>query len=178
MELATLGGGCFWCLEAVYDEVKGIEKAESGYSGGAISDPSYQAVSEGVTGHAEVVQLTFDPEKVTYREVLEIFFTIHDPTTLDRQGADVGSQYRSIIFYHTGEQKGVAEKVVEEMASANIWSDPIVTEIVQFQKFYKAEKYHQKYFQDNSWQPYCQAVIVPKITKLRKQWQEKLKKAS
>lgn len=176
MELATLGGGCFWCLEAVYDEVNGVETVESGYSGGTISNPTYQSVCEGVTGHAEVVQVTYDPNMISYREILEIFFTIHDPTTLNRQGDDVGSQYRSVIFYHNKDQKDVAEKVVEEMSSANLWKDSVVTEIAQLQTFYKAEKYHQKYFKANSRQPYCQAVIVPKITKLRNQWQEKLKK--
>ena len=177
MEFATLGGGCFWCLEAVYDEIKGVETVESGYSGGNTQNPTYQAVCEGITGHAEVVQLTYDSTKITYAEVPEIFFTIHDPTTPNRQGGDVGSQYRSVIFYHNNEQRDVAEKVIEDMSSANIWKDPIITEITQFQVFYKAEKYHQNYFRDNSAQPYCQAVIVPKVSKQRKQWQEKLKKS-
>lgn len=177
MEFATLGGGCFWCLEAVYDEIKGVETVESGYSGGNTQNPTYQAVCEGITGHAEVVQLTYDSTKITYAEVLEIFFTIHDPTTPNRQGGDVGSQYRSVIFYHNNEQRDVAEKVIEDMSSANIWKDHIITEITQLQVFYKAEKYHQNYFRDNSAQPYCQAVIVPKVSKLRKQWQEKLKKS-
>ena len=175
MEFATLGGGCFWCLEAVYDEIKGVETVESGYSGGNTQNPTYQAVCEGITGHAEVVQLTYDSTKITYAEVLEIFFTIHDPTTTNRQGGDVGSQYRSVIFYHNNEQRDVAEKVIEDMSSANIWKDPIITEITQLQVFYKAEKYHQNYFRDNSAQPYCQAVIGPKVSKLRKPWQEKRK---
>lgn len=174
-EVATLGGGCFWCLEAVYDELRGVERVESGYSGGDVANPSYREVCYGKTGHAEVVQLTFDPEVISYREILEVFFTIHDPTTLNRQGADVGTQYRSVIFYHTPEQKATAEAVVAEIEAAGIWRDPIVTQIVPFEAFYVAEDYHQEYFQRNPEQPYCQIVIEPKVAKFRHKYLEKLK---
>jgi len=174
-EVATLGGGCFWCLEAVYDELRGVERVESGYSGGDVANPSYREVCYGKTGHAEVVQLTFDPEVISYREILEVFFTIHDPTTLNRQGADVGTQYRSVIFYHTPEQKATAEAVVAEIEAAGIWRDPIVTQIVPFEAFYVAEDYHQEYFQRNPEQPYCQIVIEPKVAKFRQKYLEKLK---
>ena len=174
-EVATLGGGCFWCLEAVYEELRGVEKVESGYTGGAVPNPTYRQVCTGTTGHAEVVQVTFDPEVVSFREILEVFFTIHDPTTLNRQGADVGTQYRSAIFYHDEEQKRVAEEVVAELEEAHLWNDPIVTEVKPFDTFYVAEDYHQGYYRNNEYQPYCQVVIAPKVAKFRKQYLEKLK---
>ena len=175
-EVATLGGGCFWCLEAVYDELSGVEQVESGYSGGTVVNPSYRQVCAGTTGHAEVVQLTFDPHVISFKEILEIFFTIHDPTTLNRQGGDVGPQYRSAIFYHNQGQKAIAEQVIEEINAAHIWHAPIVTEVTPFTTFYQAEDYHQEYFQHNSQQPYCQVVVAPKVTKFRKQYLAKLKK--
>ncbi len=174
-EVATLAGGCFWCLEAVYDELKGVEKVESGYSGGSVPNPSYEQVCTGTTGHAEVVQVTFDPSVVSFREILEIFFSIHDPTTLNRQGYDVGPQYRSAIFYHDEEQRRVAEEVISELEEKGIWDDPIVTEVVPFEAFYRAEDYHQEYFQNNPGQPYCQAIIAPKVAKFRKQHMDKLR---
>src|ERR687885_339578 len=174
-EVATLGGGCFWCLEAVYEDLKGVEKVESGYSGGAVPNPTYRQVCTGTTGHAEVVQVTFDPEVVSYREILEVFFTIHDPTTLNRQGADVGTQYRSAIFYHDEEQKRVAQEVISELEAAHVWDDPIVTEVTPFEAFYIAEDYHQEYYRNNAYQPYCQVVITPKVAKFRKQYLERLK---
>jgi len=174
-EVATLGGGCFWCLEAVYEELRGVEKVESGYSGGPIPNPTYRQVCTGTTGHAEVVQVTFDPEVVSYREILEVFFTIHDPTTLNRQGADVGPQYRSAIFYHDEEQRRVAEGVISELEAEGVWDDPIVTEVTPFDAFYVAEDYHQGYYRNNEYQPYCQVVIAPKVAKFRKQYLEKLK---
>jgi len=175
-ELATLGGGCFWCLEAVYLELKGVEQVVSGYSGGTVLNPSYYEVCEGDTGHAEVVQLTFDPQEISFRDILRVFFTIHDPTTLNRQGADIGTQYRSVIFYHSQEQKGIAEEVIGEITAARIWDSPIVTEVTPIGTFYRAEDYHQDYFQQNMFQPYCQYVIVPKVMKLRKMFFEKLKR--
>jgi len=174
-EVATLGGGCFWCLEAVFDELKGVEKVESGYSGGTVPHPSYRQVCTGTTGHAEVVQITFDPSEISYREILEVFFAIHDPTTLNRQGADVGPQYRSVIFYHSPQQKAIAEGVIAELEAEHLWSDPIVTEVEPFKAFYKAEDYHQQYFKNNSQQPYCQVVISPKLAKFRKEFAKKLK---
>lgn len=175
-EVATLGGGCFWCLEAVFEQLTGIVKVESGYSGGTVVNPSYQQVSTGTTGHAEVVQLTFDPQVIEFREILEVFFTIHDPTTLNRQGADVGPQYRSAIFYHGSEQKAIALEVVDEISAAEIWNDPIVTEITAFEAFYRAEDYHQEYFRRNMGQPYCRVVIAPKVAKFRQRYLEKLKR--
>ena len=175
-EVATLGGGCFWCLEAVYDELTGVEQVESGYSGGTVVNPSYQQVCTGTTGHAEVIQLTFGPQEISFKEILEIFFTIHDPTTLNRQGGDVGPQYRSAIFYHNQEQKAIAEQVIEEINAAHIWPAPIVTEVTPFTTFYRAEDYHQEYFKHNSRQPYCQVVVAPKVAKFRKQYTAKLKK--
>ncbi|MEZ4657075.1 MAG: peptide-methionine (S)-S-oxide reductase MsrA [Caldilineaceae bacterium] len=174
-EVATLGGGCFWCLEAVYVELKGVEKVVSGYTGGQIPDPSYNAVCSGATGHAEVVQVTFDPKVIAFKELLDVFFTIHDPTTLNRQGADVGTQYRSAIFYHNLEQKKIAEEVIQDFADANIWGRPLVTEVTRLDQFYPAEEYHQDYFARNSFQPYCQIVVAPKVTKVRKQFLNKLK---
>jgi len=175
-ELATLGGGCFWCLEAVYLEMKGIEKVESGYCGGTVPNPSYYQVCEGDTGHAEVVQLTFDPQVVSFKDILKVFFTIHDPTTLNRQGADVGTQYRSAIFYHSQEQKVIAEETIKEITAEKIWDNPIVTQIAPLDIFYVAEDYHQEYFANNPYQPYCQYVIVPKVAKFRKYFIEKLKR--
>ena len=174
-EVATLAGGCFWCLEAVYEELRGVEKVESGYSGGPVPNPTYRQVCTGTTGHAEVVQVTFDPEMVSYREILEVFFTIHDPTTLNRQGADVGPQYRSAVFYHDEEQRRVAEGVSSELEAKGVWDAPIVTEVTPFDAFYMAEDYHQGYYRNNEYQPYCRVVIAPKVAKFRKQYLEKLK---
>ena len=174
-EVATLAGGCFWCLEAVFDDLRGVESVESGYAGGHVSNPTYQQVCTGATGHAEVVQITFDPDVISFREILEVFFAIHDPTTLNRQGADVGTQYRSAIFYHSQEQKEVAEKLIEELNAENIWDAPIVTEVVPFKEFYVAEDYHQEYFVKNPSQPYCRAVVAPKVAKFRQKFLEKLK---
>lgn len=176
METVTLGGGCFWCLEAIYRELRGVEKIVSGYSGGSVPNPSYEEVSTGTTGHAEVVQITFDPRVISFREILEVFFTIHDPTTLNRQGADVGTQYRSMILYHTPEQKAVAQEVIAELEAAKVWDAPIVTEVTPFKAFYQAEEYHQEYFERNPHQPYCRLVIAPKVAKFRKQFLAKLKK--
>jgi peptide-methionine (S)-S-oxide reductase len=175
-EIATVGGGCFWCLEAVYNEVKGVEKVVSGYAGGTVPNPDYQAVCSGSTGHAEVVQITFDPRQVSYRDLLEIFFTIHDPTTLNRQGHDVGTQYRSVIFYHDDAQKMTATNVVSELGQAQLWRDPIATQILPAPEFYPAEEYHQRYFERNPTQGYCTMVVAPKIAKFRKQHLERLKK--
>jgi peptide-methionine (S)-S-oxide reductase len=175
-EVATLGGGCFWCLEAIFLDLKGVEKVESGYSGGTAPNPTYRQVCTGTTGHAEVVQVTFDPRVISFKELLEVFFTIHDATTLNRQGADVGTQYRSAIFYHTPEQKVIAEQVIKDLNSAGIWNTPIVTEITPFKAFYRAEDYHQEYYRNNPDQPYCQAVIAPKVVKFRQKYLAKLKK--
>jgi peptide-methionine (S)-S-oxide reductase len=175
LEIATLAGGCFWCLEAVYDELKGVVDVVSGYSGGRVANPSYEAVCTGATGHAETVQVTFDPQVVTFRELLEVFFTIHDPTSLNRQGADVGTQYRSAIFYHSPEQKATAEQVIHEMEANKVWGKPIVTELVPNNVFYPAEVYHQGYFKRNPYQGYCMAVIAPKVSKFRHNYLEKLK---
>ena len=174
-EIATLGGGCFWCLEAVYDELNGVERVESGYAGGAMPNPSYEAVCSGTTGHAEVVQIAFDPQVVSFKEILEVFFTIHDPTTLNRQGADVGTQYRSAIFYHTPEQQAIAAQVIQELTEAGLWKSPIVTEVVPLTAFYRAEDYHQEFFQQHPEQLYCQFVVSPKIAKFRKAFLAKLK---
>jgi peptide-methionine (S)-S-oxide reductase len=176
VEVATLAGGCFWCLEAVYKDLRGVESAVSGYSGGSVANPTYQQVCAGTTGHAEVVQVTFDPRVVTFREILEVFFTIHDPTTLNRQGADVGTQYRSAIFYHSPEQREVAEQVIAELTAEQLWRDPVVTELTPFTEFYVAEDYHQDYFERNPYQPYCMAVVAPKVAKFRKKFLDKLKK--
>jgi peptide-methionine (S)-S-oxide reductase len=174
-ELATLGGGCFWCLEAVFEQARGVERVQSGYSGGHVSNPSYEQVCSGTTGHAEVLQLTFDPTVIPFRDILEIFFAIHDPTTLNRQGADVGTQYRSVIFFHTPAQKTAAEEVIARLTAAHAWDRPIVTAVVPFEVFYPAEGYHQGYFRENSRQPYCQAVVSPKVAKFRKQFAERVK---
>jgi peptide-methionine (S)-S-oxide reductase len=175
-ETATLAGGCFWCLEAVFLELNGVEKVVSGYSGGAVEKPSYREVSTGTTGHAEVVQIFFNAEEISYKDILEVFFTIHNPTTLNRQGADVGTQYRSAIFYHSDEQKKIAENVIQELDRSNIWENPIVTEVIPFQNFYPAEDYHQDYYKQNSDEPYCRLVIEPKVAKLRKHFIDTLKK--
>jgi peptide-methionine (S)-S-oxide reductase len=175
-EVATLAGGCFWCLEAVFDDLKGVDQVDSGYSGGSIPHPSYRQVCTGTTGHAEVVQITFDPRVISYKELLQVFFTVHDPTTLNRQGPDAGTQYRSAIFYHTPEQKTTAEQVINEITAARIWPAPIVTEVTSFSVFYPAEDYHQEYFKFNGEQPYCRAVVAPKVAKFRKQFRERLKR--
>jgi peptide-methionine (S)-S-oxide reductase len=175
-EVATLGGGCFWCLEAVFDDLRGVEQVESGYAGGHVRNPTYNQVCAGTTGHAEVVQVTFDPREISYRELLEVFFTIHDPTTLNRQGGDVGTQYRSAIYFHTPEQKATAEEVVAALNAEGVWDAPIVTEVAPLDVFYPAEKYHQEYYRRNANQPYCQVVIAPKVAKVRKQYLEKLKR--
>lgn len=175
-QIATLAGGCFWCLEAVFDELNGVVSVESGYSGGRVDNPSYKDVCNGTTGHAEAVQVTFDPSVISFRDLLRIFFTVHDPTTLNRQGADTGTQYRSAIFYHDDEQKGVAEEVIREIAAENLWGNPIVTEVAKFDKFFMAENYHQEYFANNPYQPYCMAVVAPKVLKFRKMYADRLKK--
>lgn len=175
-EIATLAGGCFWCLEAVFNDLRGVEKVVSGYAGGSVPNPTYRAVCTGMTGHAEVVQITFDPQAVSFRELLEVFFTIHDPTTLNRQGADVGTQYRSAIFYHDDEQKKIAEELIKDLNVQQIWDKPIVTQVEKLDKFYMAEDYHQEYFAQNPYQPYCMAVVAPKVSKFRKHFLELLKK--
>jgi peptide-methionine (S)-S-oxide reductase len=174
-EVATLAGGCFWCLEAVFDQTKGVESVESGYMGGTVANPTYEQVCGGDTGHAEVVQLKFDPAVVSFSEILQVFFVIHDPTTRDRQGNDVGTQYRSAIFYHSPEQKTVAERVIADITRARLYGDPIVTEVVPASTFYVAERYHQEYFARNQNQPYCQYVVAPKVAKFRKHFLERLK---
>lgn len=175
-ELVTLGGGCFWCIEAIFEELEGVELAESGYSGGWTVNPTYQQVCTGETGHAEVVQVTFDPKAISLEEILKIFFTVHDPTTPNRQGADVGTQYRSVIFYRSQEQKSVTGQVIREIQAAKLWDAPIVTEIVPFKVFYKAEDYHQEYYKLNPGQAYCRIIIAPKIQKFRKLYRDKLKR--
>ena len=176
-EVATLAGGCFWCLEAVYDELNGVTDVVSGYSGGRRPNPTYDQVCSGATGHAEVIQVTFDPAVVSFRELLEVFFTIHDPTTPNRQGGDVGTQYRSAILYHSPEQKETAEQVIAELNTAKIWDAPIVTEVTPFTQFYPAEDYHQEYFARNPGQGYCQFVVAPKVAKFRSKYLQKLKRA-
>lgn len=174
LETATLGGGCFWCVEAVMQQLRGVETVVSGYSGGTVEDPSYREVCYGKTGHAEVVQITFDPSEITYRDLLFIFFSTHNPTTRNQQGADVGTQYRSIILHHSTEQKETAESVVGELEKEKVFDKPIVTEIVPFSAFYRAEAHHQDYFASNTNKPYCQAVIAPKVAKLRRRFLDKL----
>jgi len=176
VEVATLAGGCFWCIEAVYKEVEGVIDAIPGYSGGTTVDPSYGQVSTGKTGHAESVQVTFDSSRISYREILEIFFSVHDPTTLDRQGADIGTQYRSAIFYHDEQQKKVAEEIIQEMTRDRVFSHSIVTQIVPLDRFYPAEDYHRDYFEKHPEQAYCQVVIAPKLAKFRQHWEAKLRK--
>lgn len=175
LQVATLGGGCFWCTEAIYLDVRGVKNVESGYSGGHVPNPTYRQVCSETTGHAEVVQVTFDPGVVSYREILEVFFATHDPTTLNRQGADVGTQYRSAVFYHDEEQRKVAQQVIGEIEAKGLWDDPIVTEVVPFEEFYVAEDYHQNYFARNGYQPYCQVIIAPKVAKFRKEHLDRLK---
>ncbi len=177
-EVATLGGGCFWCLEAVFEQLRGVEKVVSGYTGGSVSQPTYREVCSGATGHAEVVQVTFHPGEISFREILQVFFTIHDPTTLNRQGADVGTQYRSAIFFHSPQQKETAEAVIKEINDSGVWESEIVTQVVAAEEFYPAEEYHQEYFRRNPNQGYCQFVIAPKVAKLRQHFQDKLKKIS
>ena len=174
-EVATVGGGCFWCIEAIFNELVGVEKAESGYAGGTVPNPTYEEVCGGKTGHAEVVQITFDPTTLPYKDLLRIFFTVHDPTTLNRQGGDVGTNYRSVIYYHSERQKLEASEVIREVTEARIWNRPIVTQLEPFQAFYKAEAYHQEYFKNNPRQPYCQMVIAPKVRKFREHYELKLK---
>ena len=174
-EIATLGGGCFWCIEAVFSQLQGVESAVSGYAGGTTPDPDYEAVCGGDTGHAEVVRVTFDPDLLSYREVLEVFFTVHDPTTMDRQGADVGSQYRSLIQTHSPEQERTARALIAELEREKVWDDPVVTQVEPATAFYPAEDYHQEYYARNPSQGYCQAVIRPKLAKFRKAWARKLK---
>jgi len=174
-EKATLGGGCFWCTEAVYLQLNGVIDVKPGYSGGHIKNPSYKEVCTGRTGHAEVVQITYNPKEVSFSEILEVFFMTHDPTTLNRQGNDVGTQYRSAVFFHNEEQKTIAEKIVQEFENEKVYNDPIVTEITPFDKFYLAEDYHINYFERNKNQPYCQFVVAPKVEKFQKIFKDKLK---
>jgi len=176
MQVATLAGGCFWCLEAVYDELKGVVSVESGYAGGHVPNPSYKQVCTGTTGHAEVVQVTFDPQIISFKEILNVFFVIHDPTTLNRQGNDTGTQYRSAIFYHDDEQKAAAQEVIRELEAQHVWDQPIVTQVGALDKFYIAEDYHQEYYAHNAYQPYCMMVVAPKVQKFRKHFMEMLKK--
>lgn len=171
METATLGGGCFWCLEAVFENLIGVEKSVSGYAGGTVVDPTYRAVCSGTTGHAEVIQVTFDPTKIGYRQLLELFFAMHDPTTLNRQGADAGTQYRSVIFTHSPEQEATAKTLIAELDGQKIWDRPIVTEVTPAPKFYPAEEYHQGYYRSNPHEGYCQVVIAPKLAKFRKHFE-------
>jgi peptide-methionine (S)-S-oxide reductase len=176
LQTATLAGGCFWCLEAVFDEMKGIVSVESGYSNGHVSNPTYREVCNGDTGHAEVVRLTYDAAVISYRDLLNVFFAIHDPTTMNRQGADTGTQYRSAIFYHDDEQKMIAEALIKDLNAQKIWDRPIITEVTKLDNFSIAEDYHQEYFARNPYQPYCQAVVAPKVAKFRKYYVELLKK--
>ena len=175
-EVATLGGGCFWCLDAAFRQLEGVEKVESGYAGGQVANPTYRDVCTGATGHAEVVQVTFDPSVISYRDLLGVFFTIHDPTTKDRQGADVGPQYRSIVLYHSPEQRDTAEQVIEELNRNQVWDNAVVTEVAPLTAFYPAERYHQDYYANNPGQPYCQIVIAPKVAKVRKAYFDRLVK--
>ena len=175
-EIATLGGGCFWCTEAVYDQLVGVTDVVSGYSGGWVNNPTYEQVCEKTTGHAEVVQVTFDNNVISFKDILNVFFTVHDPTTLNRQGADVGPQYRSAIFYHSPEQQATAAQVIAEFNATQVWPDPIVTEVTEFKQFFPAETYHQEYFARNPYQGYCRVVIAPKVTKFRQKFMAQLKK--
>lgn len=176
-EVATLGGGCFWCLDAAFRQLRGVERAVSGYAGGKRANPSYEQVCSGATGHAEVVQITFDPGVVSYRDLLGVLFTIHDPTTMNRQGGDVGTQYRSAVFYHSPEQLAAVKEVIAELESNKVWDDPIVTEFTPFSVFYAAEEHHQDYFNKNPNQPYCTAIVAPKVSKVRKAYFDRLVKA-
>ena len=175
-ETATVAGGCFWCLEAVYDLLKGVDEVTSGYAGGTIVNPSYEQVCSGRTGHAEAVQIKFDPSVISFKDLLDVFFTVHDPTTLNRQGYDVGTQYRSAIFYSSPEQKATAEQVIKELTDQKLWDDPIVTQVEPLEVFYPAEDYHQEYFERNPNQPYCRAVVAPKVAKARSHFIAQLKK--
>lgn len=175
-EIAVLGGGCFWCLEAVFDDLEGVRSVESGYAGGRSAHPTYKQVCSGNTGHAEVIRVTFDREVISFSDILKVFFTIHDPTTRNRQGNDIGTQYRSVIFYGSPEQKAVAEQVVKELNEAHLWDNPIVTEVAPAPEFYVAEDYHQEYFENNSSQPYCQFVVVPKVQKFRAKFADRRKR--
>jgi peptide-methionine (S)-S-oxide reductase len=177
-ETATLAGGCFWCIEAVFQEINGVENVVSGYTGGTTVNPTYQQVCSGETSHAEAVQVSFDSSKISYREILEVFFSVHDPTTLNRQGDDVGTQYRSAIFYQSEEQKAVAEQLIEELTKAHLWKKLIVTQILPLDKFYPAEDYHRDYFARHPEQAYCRMVISPKVNKFRKRWAKRLKRRS
>jgi peptide-methionine (S)-S-oxide reductase len=174
-EVATLAGGCFWCLEAVFEEMRGVESVKSGYAGGSVPNPRYEDVCTGRTGHAEVVQVAFDPAEVSFRELLEVYFTIHDPTTLDRQGADEGTQYRSAIFTHSPEQEQTAREVIRDLEAEGVWDDPIVTQVAPLTQFYPAEGYHDAYYRRNSRKPYCQVVIAPKVAKFRQKHLSKLR---
>lgn len=174
-EVATLAGGCFWCLEAAFSDLKGVERVESGYAGGSVPNPSYEAVCTGKTGHAEIVQITFDPQVIAFNDLLHVFFTIHDPTTLNQQGGDVGTQYRSAVFYHSPEQKTEVERVIAELKAEKVWDNPIVTEVKPLEKFYPAGEYHRDYYRRNPNQGYCRAVIAPKVAKVRKLYFDKLK---
>ena len=176
-EIATLAGGCFWCMEAVFDQLEGVERVVSGYAGGTVAHPSYEQVSTGGTGHAETVQITFDPAVISYRDLLKIFFAFHDPTTLNRQGADVGTQYRSVIFWHDPGQRAAAQQVIAELEKERVFDRPIVTQVVPYSGFYAAEGYHQDYYDRNRSQPYCQLVISPKVTKLRQLYSSRIKVA-
>ncbi|GIW07273.1 MAG: peptide methionine sulfoxide reductase MsrA [Dehalococcoidia bacterium] len=176
MAQATLGGGCFWCLEAVYTQLRGVEQVVSGYAGGSVPNPTYEQVCTGRTGHAEVTQITYDPAVISFRDLLDVFFTIHDPTTPNRQGNDIGPQYRSIILYHDDEQKRIAEETIAQLEAEKRWPNPIVTEVVPLTAFYPAEAYHQQYFENNPFQPYCQFVVAPKVAKARKAFADRLKK--
>lgn len=178
METATLGGGCFWCVEAVFEPLEGVQKVVSGYAGGTLPNPTYEQVCSGATGHAEVVQVTFDPKVIPYKDVLEIFFAFHDPTTLNRQGADRGTQYRSVIFTHSAEQAATAKQVIADLTAKKVFDQPIVTEVAPLPVFYPAEGYHQEYYRNNANQPYCQAVIAPKVAKLRAKYAARLKKSA
>ncbi len=177
-EVATFGAGCFWCVEAVFEQLKGVKRVESGYSGGSVDSPTYEQVCSGQTGHAEVCQIHFDPAVVPYEELLEVFWKVHDPTTLNRQGPDVGTQYRSVVFYHSEEQKKVAEAYMKQLDASGTWSQPIVTQIVPFEKFFAAEAYHQNYFRLHPGQGYCAMVIKPKVTKFKKEFRDKLQSPS
>jgi peptide-methionine (S)-S-oxide reductase len=174
-EVTTLAGGCFWCLEAAFGQLRGVERVESGYTGGRVPNPSYERVCTGTTGHAEVVQVTFDPALISFADLLHVFFTIHDPTTLNQQGGDVGTQYRSAVFYHSPEQKAEAERVIAELTAEKVWDDPIVTEVEPLARFYPAEEYHRDYYRRNPDQGYCRAVVAPKVAKVRKLYFDKLK---
>lgn len=176
LETAILAGGCFWCIEAVFDDLQGVESVESGYSGGHVPNPTYKQVCSETTGHAEVVRITFDTAVINYADLLRIFFSIHDPTTLNRQGNDIGTSYRSAIFYMDEDQKQTAQAVIKELTDAQLWPSPIVTEVTRFDAFYMAEDYHQEYFTNNPLQPYCMAVVAPKVVKFRKQFTDRLKK--